>query len=299
MDKNFTISGYLSARPAPDEQTAARLRMLCAVIDKSMRADNRERSLRTFVADGAFMRFAAGCMHELPEAITCGQRDFEPWLELFMTSDEPEAVRYVMRLSSWYTHFCCVEELLTMCRLVRRIRRPHSDDLNNRLLHYFRTARKVCGMPDPDGPGKGLEIGIRLLDACYDRITREIVLLAEEALGMHGDHTFIETVMICHVRAKTAEELAVLCGAGSLVTFRRTFLRLFGCPVSQWLRERRTERIWELLRSRNLSLQEVAEECGFANQSYLTDFCKRNLGDTPANIRRSDSRQAGWPDKTE
>ena len=90
-------------------------------------------------------------------------------------------------------------------------------------------------------------------------------------------------------QAKTAEELAELCGANSTVTFRRTFLRLFNCPVAQWLRQKRAEQVLKLLRTTHLPLPEIAEQCGFANQSYLSDFCKRNLGDTPVNIRRNRS----------
>lgn len=111
----------------------------------------------------------------------------------------------------------------------------------------------------------------------------------EELLGIHTDHSFIQKVMECHTEAKTAEELAELCGANSTVTFRRTFLRLFNCPVAQWLRQKRAEQVLKLLRTTHLPLSEIAEQCGFANQSYLSDFCKRNLGDTPVNIRRDRS----------
>ncbi|MCF2697936.1 helix-turn-helix transcriptional regulator, partial [Phocaeicola vulgatus] len=118
---------------------------------------------------------------------------------------------------------------------------------------------------------------------------RKIILQAEELLGIHTDHSFIQKVMECHTEAKTAEELAELCGANSTVTFRRTFLRLFNCPVAQWLRQKRAEQVLKLLRTTHLPLPEIAEQCGFANQSYLSDFCKRNLGDTPVNIRRNRS----------
>ena len=96
-----------------------------------------------------------------------------------------------------------------------------------------------------------------------------------------------ETVAEQAPEAKTAEELAELCGANSTVTFRRTFLRLFNCPVAQWLRQKRAEQVLKLLRTTHLPLPEIAEQCGFANQSYLSDFCKRNLGDTPVNIRKN------------
>ena len=63
--------------------------------------------------------------------------------------------------------------------------------------------------------------------------------------------------MECHTEAKTAEELAELCGANSTVTFRRTFLRLFNCPVAQWLRQKRAEQVLKLLRTTYPEKQEL------------------------------------------
>ena len=287
MDKDFSICKYLLSKTENDEQMEARLRMLCVTMAKDMPEETRKRHIRPFFTDTEFMNRIAGWMNELPEAITCGQHEFSDWLELFMMSADAESTRYVIRLQAWYIHFCCVEELLTMCRLLQQLRLEHLDPVRNRMIHYFREARQLCGMPSLSRPAEGIEVSIRLLDATYDRITRNIVLQAEELLGVHTDHSFVEKVLECYTKARTAEELAELCGASSIVTFRRTFLRLFNCPVAQWLRQKRAEQVLKLLRTTHLPLQEIAEQCGFANQSYLSDFCKRNLGDTPINIRRN------------
>lgn len=287
MDKDFSIFKYLLSKTENDEQMEARLRMLCVAMAKDVPDETRKRHIRPFFTDMEFMNKIAGWMNELPEAITCVQHEFSDWLELFMMSAEAESTRYVIRLQAWYVHFCCVEELLTMCRLLQKLRLEHLDPVRNRMIHYFREARQLCGMPSLSRPAEGIEVSIRLLDATYDRITRNIVLQAEELLGVHTDHSFVEKVLGCYTKARTAEELAELCGANSIVTFRRTFLRLFNCPVAQWLRQKRAEQVLKLLRTTQLPLQEIAEQCGFANQSYLSDFCKRNLGDTPVNIRRN------------
>ena len=287
MDKDFSICKYFLSKTENDEQMEARLRMLCVTMAKDMPEETRKRHIRPFFTDTEFMNRIAGWMNELPEAITCGQHEFSDWLELFMMSADAESTRYVIRLQAWYIHFCCVEELLTMCRLLQELRLEHLDPVRNRMIHYFREARQLCGMPSLSHPAEGIEVSIRLLDATYDRITRNIVLQAEELLGVHTDHSFVEKVLECYTKARTAEELAELCGASSIVTFRRTFLRLFNCPVAQWLRQKRAEQVLKLLRTTHFPLQEIAEQCGFANQSYLSDFCKRNLGDTPINIRRN------------
>ena len=287
MDKDFSICKYLLSKTENDEQMEARLRMLCVAMAKDVPDETRKRHIRPFFTDMEFMNRIAGWMNELPEAITCGQSEFADWLELFMMSAEAESTRYVIRLQAWYVHFCCVEELLTMCRLLQKLRLEHLVPVRNRMIHYFREARQLCGMPSLSRPAEGIEVAIRLLDATYDRITRNIVLQAEELLGVHTDHSFVEKVLECYTKARTAEDLAEQCGANSIVTFRRTFLRLFNCPVAQWLRQKRAEQVLKLLRTTQLPLQEIAEQCGFANQSYLSDFCKRNLGDTPVNIRRN------------
>lgn len=287
MDKDFSICQYLLSKAENDEQMEACLRMLCVAIAKDVPDEKRKQCIRPFFTDMEFMNRIAGWMNELPAAITCGQHEFADWLELFMMSAEAESTRYVIRLQAWYIHFCCVEELLTMCRLLQQLRLEHLEPVRNRMIHYFREARQLCGMPSLSRPAEGIEVSIRLLDATYDCITRNIVLQAEELLGVHTDHSFVEKVLECYTKARTAEELAELCGANSIVTFRRTFLRLFNCPVAQWLRQKRAEQVLKLLRTTQLPLQEIAEQCGFANQSYLSDFCKRNLGDTPVNIRRN------------
>ena len=241
MDKGFSISGYLLSRLQPDDPQEARLRMLCVTISKDMPEERRERQLRPFASDMEFMNMIAGWMNGLPEAISHEQPDFERWLELFMTAGEAESTRYVMRLQIWYTHYCCVEELLTLCRLLQRHREEHLEAIYHRMLYYFREARIQCGMPSTSEPAEGIEVSFKLLDASYEHINRKIILQAEELLGIHTDHSFIQKVMECHTEAKTAEELAELCGANSTVTFRRTFLRLFNCPVAQWLRQKRAE----------------------------------------------------------
>ena len=110
---------------------------------------------------------------------------------LFMTAGEAESTRYVMRLQIWYTHYCCVEELLTLCRLQRH-REEHLEAICHRMLYYFREARIQCGMPSTSKPERHCKVAhFKLLDASYEHINRKVVLQAEELLGIHTDHSFI------------------------------------------------------------------------------------------------------------
>lgn len=183
MDKGFSISGHLLSCLQPDDPREARLRMLCVTISKDMPEERRERQLRPFASDMEFMNMIAGWMNGLPEAISHEQPDFERWLELFMTAGEAESTLYVMRLQIWYTHYCCVKELLTLCRLLQRHCEEHLEAIYHRILYYFREARIQCGMPSTSEPAEGIEVSFKLLDASYEHINRKIILQAEELLG--------------------------------------------------------------------------------------------------------------------
>jgi AraC-like DNA-binding protein len=56
--------------------------------------------------------------------------------------------------------------------------------------------------------------------------------------------------------------------------------------AGSFLEERRLDRAKQLLTSSDLSLAEIAVECGFASQSRLTTTFRRRTGFTPAQFRR-------------
>lgn len=83
----------------------------------------------------------------------------------------------------------------------------------------------------------------------------------------------------------TSEELArACCMSGS--AFRKRFKQEFDIPVSEWLREQRKERIMRMLLDTDLPLWQVAESNGFNMPSTFSDYCRRNFGRTPGQIRK-------------
>ena len=83
----------------------------------------------------------------------------------------------------------------------------------------------------------------------------------------------------------TSEELArACCMSGSV--FRKRFKEEFDIPVSEWLRERRKERIKRMLLDTDLPLYQVAESNGFNMPSTFSDYCRRNFGRTPGQMRK-------------
>lgn len=72
--------------------------------------------------------------------------------------------------------------------------------------------------------------------------------------------------------------------------FRHVFARAFGATPGQYVQQRRLERARELLTVTQLPIAQIAMECGFASQSYLTTCFKARHGVTPARFRRAVTR---------
>ncbi|MDM8153803.1 helix-turn-helix transcriptional regulator [Bacteroides gallinaceum] len=87
------------------------------------------------------------------------------------------------------------------------------------------------------------------------------------------------------VGALTAGELAARCHQSETV-FRERFKEEFGRPVAEWLRERRKEDILAMLSDTGTPLSDVAARNGFQSLSTLSDYCHRNFGKSPSQMRR-------------
>jgi AraC family transcriptional regulator len=81
-------------------------------------------------------------------------------------------------------------------------------------------------------------------------------------------------------------ELAKACGL-SISRFARAFKQATGESPHRWLVKRRVEAAKELLRSSDLSIAEIALDCGFSDQSHLTRVFSVMAGATPGTWRRN------------
>jgi PAS domain S-box-containing protein len=77
-----------------------------------------------------------------------------------------------------------------------------------------------------------------------------------------------------------AEELARSVSLSSS-QFRRLFRRRFGCSVQEYQRNIRVRAVCELLALTDLSLSSIAGQCGYYDQSHLTNEFRKMKGITP------------------
>ena len=73
------------------------------------------------------------------------------------------------------------------------------------------------------------------------------------------------------------------------VHLSREFRRYFDCTVGEYMRKLRIEHASYLLASTNTPLAEIANVCGFADQSHFSSTFKRTVGLTPARYREMHS----------
>lgn len=71
--------------------------------------------------------------------------------------------------------------------------------------------------------------------------------------------------------------------------FGRAFRNSFGEPPHEYVIRRRIERAQGLMLASDVSLSEIALDCGLADQSHLTRLFRRLVGESPAAWRRARS----------
>lgn len=83
----------------------------------------------------------------------------------------------------------------------------------------------------------------------------------------------------------TLEELSLICNLHS-VTISKQFPKYFNCTIGNYRRKLMIEKALPLILSSNLSLGEIAYECGFFDQSHFIRTFKGLIGNTPNRYRK-------------
>jgi AraC-like DNA-binding protein len=155
------------------------------------------------------------------------------------------------------------------------------------------------------------DLGYRWLDV--PRLTKAMLQLWTHPAGAveSAELIFWETIAIlqpsnpvaersphCHWWREALEMLnaeALQCVSVAAIAHRvgvhpvhltRVCRRELGCSVQDYLRQRRTLAAWQACAAGEQPLAAVASQCGFADQSHMTRAFTRELGISPARLRR-------------
>lgn len=99
---------------------------------------------------------------------------------------------------------------------------------------------------------------------------------------------FYVSVMKHYKACRTAKELAISCGYNTSI-FNQLFKNSFhGSTPYQWLQKQTTYEIEYKLKETNQTIKEIMLEYHFKTFSHFTTYCKRNIGDSPNEIRKKE-----------
>lgn len=142
------------------------------------------------------------------------------------------------------------------------------------------------------------ELESNLLDIPFMELKRYIILIMLSKLFHRDDliymfrykpgedFKFRELVFRHYSCGVNAQELAALTGV-PIATFNRKFKKAFGMSVMHWLNTRRKISILMDLKTTDMTIKEIAAKYNLT-PNYLSDFCKKHLGATPASLREKD-----------
>ncbi|MDH6304417.1 AraC-like DNA-binding protein [Parabacteroides sp. PF5-5] len=144
------------------------------------------------------------------------------------------------------------------------------------------------GMDYPEVFDLKMEEFFLLLRLYYTR--REVTSLFAPVLS--PDVRFTYFVLRNYLTVKTVKELAEKAHL-SLSSFDKEFRQVFGMPPYRWMKERRSARLLHEITHSMKSLKEISEDCGFTSASQMNDYCKKEFGVPPGQLREQYYNRGG------
>jgi len=172
---------------------------------------------------------------------------------------------------------------------IRRVKGLYAPSFGVRDLVMFGLAQALAGAMDEPGEATAMFSDCIAL-AFFAHIMRAYggALAEERARGglapwqLRRAREFINANLTAD---PSIAELANECRLSSSY-FVRAFKQATGISPHRWLMKRRVERAKELLQDSGLGLADVAQACGFADQSHFTHVFSRSEGYSPGRWRR-------------
>lgn len=121
-----------------------------------------------------------------------------------------------------------------------------------------------------------------LFRAFYNK--QELALFFRDML--HSDAYFYYFVERNHRNHRTVAGLAVAMNM-TVRTFEKHFKAVFSMTAYKWMTGLKAADIYNALCTGRTPLKELASQFGFSSKSSFSDFCRKNLGNTPGRIREN------------
>lgn len=202
----------------------------------------------------------------------------------------PHAHRYWLERGGAWEYFWMVLNGREALRLAREVIAAHGPVLRLPANPIDRMAAACLTLVEKPGiaPGEASAAAYAALGALYDgafageaRQEPDLPPALRRVLG-HVEQNLAAPLQV--------ERLAALAEM-SRAHFVRQFTAALGLPPSQWVLERRIERIERLLVATDMSIAAIARATGFAGPNYLAKAFRRRRGKAPLEYRLA-GRQA-------
>ena len=178
----------------------------------------------------------------------------------------------------YYVHIIVKEGVLydVLCRLPNYF-------LSSRRREYVKIFREICRLYDTRLASDEILLQGLLLQL-IGMLERESRGLGRRGTAKSNHHALIEKALL-YIEEHLTEELSleVVSEYVSLspIHFHNTFKASTGRTLREYVEEARLRRAVNLLVSTDMTLTEIAFECGFSSQAYFSYVFKRKMGKTP------------------
>ncbi len=173
---------------------------------------------------------------------------------------------------------------------IRRVKGLHAANFGDRDLVMFGLAQALAGAMEQPGDGTAMFCDCIAL-AFFAHVVRAYGSVPAEGPNARGGlapwqlrraRDFLNANL---AGDPSISEVANECGLSSSY-FTRAFKQMTGAPPYRWLTKQRVERAKELLQDPRRELADIAQLCGFVDQSHFTRVFSKSEGHSPGRWRR-------------
>lgn len=198
---------------------------------------------------------------------------------------KPNQVRYTkLDYMCYYVHFVVNDGLLYEILMGL----PNFIDIKSD-EHYLKLMKKIDKYNKPGIMADNIIIQSALLELIYSLYKETSVQTKNVNINSNNRRMIEEVIKYIDDNLSGDLTLKTISAHVSLspVYFHRVFKTSTGLTLHDYVEDRRIKRAVELLVSTDMTLTEIAYECGFSSQSYFSYAFRKRMKQTPRNYVKS------------